>query len=173
MKAGATLLIACAALTASSPALAADHEFQDIVKAISDQFDTKPIHIPMLGLAKAVVALAHPAGTKQLNIAIFQNLDERRGSGRDLLESVRLAVGREWRPFVQIRSERDQNMLVYMVGKGNDVRLLITTVQHDQAVVLEVKVSPEQIQKWLTSPRDAAKGFGHGDRESRDRNLEN
>jgi hypothetical protein len=172
MKACASLLIACAALSASSPAFAADREFQDIVKAISEQFGTKPIHIPMLGLARAVIAIAHPAGAKQLNIAIFQDLDERRGSGRDLLESVRLAVGREWQPFVQIRSDRDQNMLVYMVGKGNDVRLLITTLQRDQAVVVEVKVSPEQMQKWITSPNDAARGwFGHGDRGWR--NLDN
>jgi hypothetical protein len=174
MKARVPLLIACAALAASSPASAADHEFQDIVRAISEQFDTKPVRIPLLGIARAVVAIAHPAGAKQLNVAIFQNLDERKGSGRDLLESVRLAVGRGWVPFVQVRSDRDQNMLAYMVGKGNDVRMLITTVQQGQVVVVEVKVTPEQMQKWITSPSDASRGwFGHWDRNSRDKNLEN
>jgi hypothetical protein len=178
MKAERLSLITCVAvlgLGMCPQAKAADHEFQDIVKAISEQFNTKPMHIPSLGLARAVIAVAHPMGAKQLNLAIFQDLDERKGSGRDLLESVRMAVGRGWQPFVQIRGNRDQNMLVYMVGKGNDVRMLITTVQGDQATVVEVKVNPESMQRWITSPNDAAKGwFGHEDRGSRrDRNLEN
>src|SRR5438128_352610 len=104
MKAERLSLITCVAVLSLGicpRAQAADHEFQDIVKAISEQFNTKPMHIPFLGLARAVIAVAHPMGAKQLNLAIFQDLDERKGSGRDLLESVRMAVGRGWQPFVQ------------------------------------------------------------------------
>lgn len=85
---------------------AADREFKDVVRAISEEFHTRPIHIPMFGLVKAVVTVAHPAGTRHLDLAIFQDVDARKGSGRDLVESVRFAIGRGWHPFVQVRGER-------------------------------------------------------------------
>ncbi len=149
-------------------ASAADHEFNDVVKAISEQFDTKPMHIPFMGLAKFVVKVAHPAGTKQLNIAIFENLNEDRGSGIDLLDSVRLAVGKAWQPFVQVRGQHDDNVLVYMVGKGSDVRLLVVTAQHDETVVVEVRANPEALQKWMNAPGEMGKLWGRDHDEFRD-----
>ena len=165
MKAAA---VAVCALLASGSARAADHEFNDIVKAISEQFDTRPMHIPLMGVAKFVVKVAHPAGTKQLNLAIFENLDEDKGSGIDLLDSVRLAVGKGWKPFLQVRGASDNNVLVYMTAKGNDVRLVVVTAQNDETVVVEVRVSPEAMQKWMTSPGEMGKIWGRDHDEMRD-----
>ena len=161
-RAALLLLLGCGC------AFAGEHEFDDVVKAICEQFDTKPMHIPLMGLAKFVVKVAHPAGTKQLNIAIFENLDESKGSGIDLIDSVRLAVGKQWQPFVQVRGEHDDNVLVYMVGKGNDARLLVVTAQRDETVVVEVRVSPETLQKWMMSPGTMGKLWGTDHDELRD-----
>ena len=156
------------ALLVCGCANAGEHEFNDVVKAISEQFDTKPMRIPFMGLAKFVVKVAHPAGTKQLNIAIFENLDEDKGSGSDLIDSVRLAVGKQWKPFVMVRGDHEENTLVYMVGKGNDVRLLVVTAERDETVVVEVKVSPEAMQKWMISPGTMGKMWGRDNDEFRD-----
>jgi|SRR5579864_964140 len=155
MKGAAVLaLLACGAANAGG------HEFKDVVNAICEQFQTKPMHIPMMGLAKFVVKVAHPAGTKQLDLAIFENLDDSKGDGADLIDSIRLAVGKDWKPFVQVRGENDDNVLVYMAGKGADAKLLVVTAQHDETMVIEVRVSPEAMQKWMTSPGLMGKTWG-------------
>src|SRR5258706_11026789 len=102
----------------STAASAADREFRDVVEAISDEFRTRPMRIPLMGLVNAVAYVARPAGTRHVDIAVFENLETRNRSGRDLPESIRRAVGGSWKPFIQVRSTRDdgseENVLVYM-----------------------------------------------------------
>jgi hypothetical protein len=139
---------------------AADREFKDVVAAISEEFQTKPMHIPMMGLVSGIVKVVHPAGTKQLDVAIFQDLDASRGSGRNLAESVRSAVGRWMQPVVQdhaMNNGQDQTVLVYMFEKGKDVNVLTVIVERDEAIVTEVRLNPETMSKWLSSSSPATK----------------
>jgi hypothetical protein len=139
---------------------AADREFKDVVAAICEEFQTKPMHIPMMGLVSGVVKVVHPAGTKQLDVAIFEDLDASKGSGRNLAESVRSAVGRWMQPVVQDRQMsrgQDQTTLVYMFEKGKDVNVLTVIVERDEAIVTEVRLNPEVMQKWLSSSPSTAK----------------
>src|SRR5215831_15737394 len=94
------------ALFASASALAADRDFQDIVDAISDEFHTRPIHIPLFGLVNVVTFVARPAGTKHVNLAVFENLGRPGASRRDPGAVIRSSVGSSWRPFVQVQSKR-------------------------------------------------------------------
>src|SRR5689334_21259181 len=59
------------------PLSAADREFRDVVDAISTQFQTRPLHIPMFGLVNLVTYVARPAGTRHIDLAVFENLDSR------------------------------------------------------------------------------------------------
>jgi hypothetical protein len=136
-------------------ASAADREFKDVVAAISEEFQTKPMHIPLMGLVNGFIKVAHPAGTKQLDVAIFDDLDASKGSGRNLAESVRRAVGRWMQPVVQDRETRngqDQTTLVYMFEKGKDANVLTVIIERDEAIVTEVRLNPEAMQKWTSSP---------------------
>ena len=156
-------VVACAALAGFAlcmPANAADREFKDVVAAICEEFQTKPMHIPLMGLVSGFVKVAHPAGTKQLDLAIFQDLDASKGSGRNLAESVRMAVGRWRQPVVQdheMRNGQDQTVLVYMFEKGKDANVLTVVVQSDQVIVTEVRLNPETISKWLSSSPSTSK----------------
>jgi len=146
--------IACGLGTCAS-ASPADREFKDVVAAISEEFQTKPMHIPLMGLVSGFVKVVHPAGTKQLDVAIFEDLDASKGSGRNLVESVRSAVGRWRQPMVQDHERRngqDQTVLVYMFEKGKDANILTVIVERDEAIVTEVRLNPEVMQKWTSSP---------------------
>jgi hypothetical protein len=148
-----TCVFVCS-LGTCAPADAADREFKDVVAAISEEFQTKPMHIPLMGLVSGVVKVVHPAGTKQLDVAIFEDLDASKGSGRDLAESVRSAVGRWMQPVVQDHERRngqDQTVLVYMFEKGKDANVLTVIVERDQAIVTEVRLNPEVMSKWVSS----------------------
>lgn len=154
-----TCAIACGLGTCAT-ANAADREFKDVVAAISEEFQTKPMHIPLMGLVNGVLKVAHPAGTKQLDVAIFEDLDASKGSGHNLAESVRSAVGRWMQPMVQdheMRNGQDQTVLVYMFEKGKDVNVLTVVVERDQAIVTEVRLNPEVMSKWLSSSPSTSK----------------
>ncbi len=76
-------------------------EFKDVVREISDEFHTKPMHIPMMGLVNGFMKVAHPVGAKHVELAIFQDIDWGEGSERSPVASVKHALG-EWTPFVTI-----------------------------------------------------------------------
>ncbi len=157
MKSRGPAVVVCAAFASFAlaiPANAADREFKDIVAAISEEFQTKPMHVPLMGLVGGLVKVVHPAGTKQLDLAIFEDLDASRGGGRNLVESVRLAVGRWMQPMVQdhqMKDGQDETVLVYMFEKGKDVNVLTVVVERDEAIVTEVRLNPETMQKWISS----------------------
>src|SRR5258706_12945457 len=111
MKSLCLLLLACVS------AHAADREFKDVVRAISDEFQTRPMHIPLLGLVNTFTAVARPAGTPHIAIAGFENLNARDRVRGNLPEALRRAVGGGWKPFLQVRAYRngfDANVFGYM-----------------------------------------------------------
>jgi hypothetical protein len=87
-------------LLASFSARAADREFTDVVHVISDEFHTRPISIPMFGLVNIVTAAIHPAGTRHIDLAVFEHLGSHDREGRNMSEAILNAVGRSWKPFV-------------------------------------------------------------------------
>jgi hypothetical protein len=93
-------------LLASVSAQAADREFTEVVRVISDEFHTRPTSIPLFGLVNVFAAAVHPAGAKHIDLAIFENLGSRDREGRSLSEAILNAVGRSWKPFIQVRSQR-------------------------------------------------------------------
>jgi hypothetical protein len=152
------LLIACA--LAGTVANAADREFKDVVRAISEEFHTKPMHIPLMGLVNGFVNVAHPSGAKHIEVAIFDEIDYRAGSGRDPVDSVRSAIGRGWKPFIQVRENYShETVLVYMRENGRDVNLLLATVEANELIVTEVRLDPKALQNFILSPQSSARGW--------------
>jgi hypothetical protein len=150
-------------------AFGVDRQFGDIVRAISDEFGTRPTQIPLFGLVNAVTFVVRPAGTSHIDLAVFEHLDARNRTGRDLQDIVQKAVGRGWTPFVQVHSRRhgqEEVVLVYMRPEGRDCRLLVTSIEPTEATVVQLKLNPEGLQRWLNSPEESARAT-HGMRGSR------
>jgi hypothetical protein len=155
----AALMVAAGWMLSCAVLQGAEREFDDIVRAISDQFHTRPLHIPFLGLLNLATFVAHPAGVKHLDIAVFENLDVDGHAARDVAEAIRKSADHSWRPFVQVRSwnhGHDETVIVYMGDAGADCKLLVMTLEPGEATVVEVKLNPEGLQVWLNRPEDAA-----------------
>jgi hypothetical protein len=153
------LLGACAAQ-------AADREFTEVVRVISDEFHTRPTSIPFFGLVNMVTATVHPGGAKHIDIAIFEHLSGRDREGRNLLESLRNAVGRSWTPFVQVRSHKhggEETVLVYMRQEGRDWKLLVTSVERDEATVVQIRLNADGLARWVTDPEHSARHWNETD----------
>jgi hypothetical protein len=147
-------------LLASLSAKAADREFTEVVRVISDEFHTRPTSIPMFGLVNLVTAAVHPAGTRHIDLAVFEHLSAHDREGRNLSESILNAVGRSWKPFVQVRSRRDgheETVLVYMRQEGKEWKLLVTAVERDEATVVQLLLNADALARWMASPEHCAR----------------
>ena len=137
---------------------AADREFRDIVRAISDEFHTQPLHIPFFGLVNFVTFVARPAGTRHIDLAVFENLNTADRCGRDIAQAIRNSVRGDWQPFVQVHSHRkgaEEVVFIWMRPEGRDCNILVTTVEPKEATVVQLKLNPDALQKWLVQPRDS------------------
>lgn len=153
-------ILTAAACFLSVSAQAADREFTDVVRVISDEFHTRPMSIPMFGLVNIVTAAVHPAGTRHIDLAVFEHLSSHDREGRNLSASILNAVGRSWRPFVQVRSRRngnDETVFVYMRQEGRDWKLLVTAVERDEATVVQLLLNADALARWMSSPEHCAR----------------
>jgi hypothetical protein len=148
---------------------AADREFRDVVDSISNRVHARPLHIPMFGLVNFVAAVARPAGTKHIDLAVWEDLDWRSGDTRDMAESIRASVGGSWKPFVHSRSAQEV-VSIYARPEGSDWRLLVVSVERHEATVVQLQLNPDALQRWITLPREYA--FGHRRVKSTTRDLD-
>jgi hypothetical protein len=147
-------------LVATISARAADREFTEVVRVISDEFHTRPQSIPMFGLVNLVTAAIHPAGTRHIDLAVFPHLGDRDRDGRNVPESILNAVGRSWKPFVQVRSHKnghEETVLVYMRQQGSEWKLLVTAVERDEATVVQLLLNADALARWMASPEHYAR----------------
>ena len=145
------VLSAAAVLTACSAMNAADKEFKEVVRAVSAELNAKPMHIPLMGLVNVVTFVARPAGTRHMDLAVFENVNNDDHDGREIARRIRKAVGEGKKPFVETWSHDDVSM-VYLQPDGKNVKLLVATVGRDDATVIDLKLNPDALARWLKSP---------------------
>lgn len=142
------------------PVSAADRGFREVVTAISDRYHTQPTRIPFFGLVNAFTFVARPAGTSHIDLAIFENLN-----GRLDPSEIRQIVGGSWKPFVQSYSRKShETTLIFLRSEGRDIRMLITSLERNEATVVELKLNPDALRRWMDDPAHGHNGIlNHGD----------
>ncbi len=139
-------LLAVMSLTAALPLACQASEFDWLVREFSRQSASKPMHIPLFGLARFVVATSHPAGTSELHLAVFQDVDIESERFSQLTDSV---VGPAWKPIIRVRSRNGESTNIYTQSIGKDLRILLTTLDGGEATLVEVRVRPEVLLKFV------------------------
>src|SRR5205085_6631268 len=110
--------------------------------------------IPFMNLAHFFVRVVKPAGVKSFKVAIFEKLNFRSGEVDTGLNAVmRSALKAEWQPLVRARSRDGEQVYVYAREDGANFKLMIVTIDHDEAVVARVKFSPEKLSELLNDPQ--------------------
>ena len=134
---------------------AADKQFKDVVHAISVELNTRPLHIPLMGLVNVAAFVIRPAGTKHMDLAVFENVNEDH-DGREVARLIRKAVGDDWKPYVQTYSNHGETALVNLRPDGkNDIKLLVATIERNDATVVQLKLNPDALARWLKSPQES------------------
>jgi hypothetical protein len=145
-------IIPLVALFAANAA-AGDPEFDTIVRRVESDLGIRRTHIPLFGLATLVVKAAEP-GVKQLDLAIFEDLNYEPPAGARFDEIMRRATGGRWSSVIRVRSRRDHEWTyIYAKPDGEDWRILVANFEPREAVIVETRVTPEILLHSLDAPK--------------------
>ncbi|HKQ99414.1 MAG TPA: hypothetical protein VJT09_02005 [Pyrinomonadaceae bacterium] len=149
------LVLAMTVLAASAPAARADDpEFDAVTKHIKSFYKAKRVSIPFLGLANFFVKIIRPAGVKSFKVAIFEGLDFAAGANDPGLGLVlRGALSPEWHPLVRVRERDGEQLYVYAREAGENIKLMVVTIDRTDAVVARVKISPKRLSDFINNPK--------------------
>jgi hypothetical protein len=121
-------------------------EFDWMVREFSRQSGVKRMHIPFFGLARFAVAVAHPAGTSELKLAVFEHANFNSAGFSKLTDEV---IGASWKPIVRVRSRNGESTNIYTQVDGKNLRLLIASLDHDDVTFVAVRIRPEELMKFV------------------------
>lgn len=126
-------------------------DFGKIVRHIEAEYHVHRNYRFLMSFAGVAVKCTHVGGVKVFKMAIFENqhlssmeLDNR------LDELVQRAGSSGWQPMVQTFSRHSgEHTYVYAKAEGNDMKLLLVSVEPDEAVVMQVKINPEKLSDFI------------------------
>lgn len=135
-----------------APATARADDFDAVVRNVRAACGGKRVRIPFLGLAGFATRFVRPAGVKSFKLAVFEDVT-RLGDLPGLGAAIGRSLGPEWRPLVRVRSGRGAEQThVYVRDAGDDLKLMIVTLDGEQATVIRAKISPEALARFAREP---------------------
>jgi len=141
------------AFVLSTPATARADDFDSVVKNVRAACGGRKVRIPFLGLAGFATKIVRPAGVKSFKLAVFEDLT-RPGDVSGLGAAIGQSLGPQWRPLVRVRSGRGAAQThVYVRDSGDDLKLMIVTLDGEQATVIRAKVNPEALARFARDPK--------------------
>ncbi len=156
-------LVPIAVLVALSfPAAAGDRDFDAVVRSVESNLHVHRMHIPLFGLAKFVIRASHPAGTKQLDMAVFEDVRLDEHSMQKLDRAVRSAIDEHWTPMIRAREHGEWTVIYARPDGEKHLRMLIATVNSDDAVIIQLKVDAGELFSGLDENPRYAKLYVHG-----------
>lgn len=130
-------------------------EFDWMVREFSRETSVQQLHIPFFGLARFAVAVAHPAGVSGLKLAVFEHPNVQPELFSRIADSI---SGSDWKPMIRVREKNGEITNIYVQPEGHHMKLLIATLDKDDAVFVQVALKPEKLMKFVD---DRKHGWTH------------
>ena len=161
MKRTAAVFSLVALTSLSFPLDADDASFNAIVSRVERNLGVEQQHIPLMGLASFIVKVAKPEGVSSLRVAIFDDIScGRHGQAALFAKEVERATHSGWKPMIRITRPRSgEHTAIYTQNFRKKVRLLIATIDDDNAVLMEVKVDGATLRRWLNDEDEMIRGI--------------
>ena len=164
----ALLLFVFALLTPT--ANAKDGEYDAIVNHLKSKYQAKKIKIPFLWVARFAVKIVRPAGVKSFDITLFEKLQFSRTTlDEEMQAAMRNSLSAEWNPILRIRSREGEQVYMYMREAGNDVKIMLVTIDKDEAAVIRAKFSPDKLAEFINNPKIFGVSLGDSDQRAQNR----
>jgi hypothetical protein len=138
--------MALLSLVAALPLVSPASDFDWLVRDFARESGVQPLHIPMFGLVRFVVAVVEPAGASELNLAVFEHAHFDPERFRELADH---AVGPSWKPMIRVRSGDRETTEIYAQTGEQRLRLLIAALDQHDATFVEVRVKPQEVMRFV------------------------
>ena len=152
--AAAALLLALFA----GAALAEDKSYSQVVKHIKSSYRAKQQgFFGAMMLARFAVKLVQPAGVKNFKMTLLRELNYSEGPSPESKEFhtyLRSKIGPNWTPLISYSAPRERQWTyVFSTQEKEDIKLLVVTVQKQDAVVVQTKFSPAKLAEFMNNPQ--------------------
>jgi hypothetical protein len=153
-----TAAVGLALALLASVALADDKSYSQVIKQIKSNYRAKQQgFFGMMALARFAVKVVKPAGVKNFKITMLRELDYSAGpppESREFQPFLRSQIAPEWMPLISYSAPRERQWTyVYAVQEKEDIKLLVVTVQKQDAFVLQAKFSPAKLTEFINNPQ--------------------
>jgi len=135
----------------SQSARAGDKEFGVLVHYVESHYQAHRQYRFLLGFASVAVKIVRPYGVKGMKLAIWGNGKiSANPDDRDFPTVVKAGLAEGWQPMVRVWSRRDgERTVIFAKADGKDMKLLVATVEQDEAAVIQVKINPDKLSKCI------------------------
>src|SRR5215469_10514764 len=143
------LLILCGFFSLAENTYADD--FGRIVRHIEAEYHVHRNYRFLMAFAGVVVKCTRMGGVKVLKAAIFED-QQLFGTDLDnrLDELVERAGSGGWQPLMRsISRRRGEQTHIYAQASGNDMKLLLVSVEPHEAVVMQIKIDPQKLSDFI------------------------
>lgn len=135
-------------------AQAKGEEYKMVVNHLKTKYKAKKVKIPFMWLARFAVKVVRPAGVKSFSVTLFEDLSFSRETLDTEMQAVlKNSMGAEWSPIFRIRSRTGQQAYMYMREAGDSVKIMLVTIENNQAAVIRAKFNPEKLADFLNDPK--------------------
>jgi hypothetical protein len=143
---------------AASAGSGGDESFSSVVKHIKSNYHGKQQGFAgFVNLARFVVKVIKPAGVKNFKVTMLTDLDYSRAARPETPEfhmTLQDRIHAIWSPLVQFSSPREKQWTyIYVTQEKKDVKILAVAVQEKQAVVFQMKFSPDKLSAFISDPK--------------------
>jgi hypothetical protein len=152
---------------------AARPDFDAVVSAVEQRYNTHPQRIPMMGFVSFCAHVATHGGVKGLKIAEFDNLNIEPGKlilrgeapapdPAGLESLVRNTLGDAWQPFVVDHQRNGEISIIYVQPNGASMRMLIADYENHELDLVRLELNGDRLAHWVRNPEGSAKHHDYG-----------
>ena len=146
-----SLVVILIATFLTATVVAKPDPYKMMVNHLKKKYNAKQMRLPfVIGLASFGARIYTKGAVKGLKVAIFKEQNFSVPIQDPGFETVFKSFDASWSPMIRFYSRKQmQRTYLYAKEVGKDYQVMITTMQPDNAVVLSVKVNPEQLAKFI------------------------
>ena len=129
-------------------------EYKAIVSHLKTNYKAKKVNLLFMWAARAIVSIAKPAGVKSFSLTVFRDLKFTRESvDSEMQAAMRKSYGPEWNQVFHVRSREGQQVYLYLREADKDVKVVIVTIDKENAAVVRATFSPDKVADFINDPK--------------------
>lgn len=148
------------------------NDYAAIVNHLKTKYQAKKVKIPLMWLARFAVKVVRPAGVKSFSVTMFEDLRfSRETLDEEMQAAMRKSLDADWSPIFRVRSRQGEQAYMYMRESGGDIKIMLVTIDRNQAAVVRATFSPDKLAEFIENPKVFGISLNDKGQSGSDKNL--